>query len=372
MENNIKKNVLLIITVLLVGLGLAGGTYAWFSSAATITNGNYATDTHCFDVSYSYNSNEDGTFVPAIGQSNLIGTVTDYEEFSFINGTYVYDTSDSASFTDPYITFNFSSQLVANKQYVLQFDADINCSYPYSYTFPSSSGANAREFINGENTLFFTPQSSINSGTLTMTFNTSTDYDIVTLSNFRIYDIESGNLVGTLFPSGTAAGGINGGITAAISPSCALTTGRGTLYLHVDSGTSTDLTSTVDGHCEVINSLETLSDIDSSTTCSSTSGAHWVTDGTALKYMVFSGGDLYSSGYIKTTDIGNDIQIHNDFSVTTTSKTWDVYIWLDGYLSGEDYANLPFSGTIRMNTMQIKSTDTTFTGDTPISLGYLD
>ena len=77
MENNIKKNVLLIITVLLVGLGLAGGTYAWFSSAATITNGNYATDTHCFDVTYTDNTDQiTGTMFPSgVASSGLSGRV---------------------------------------------------------------------------------------------------------------------------------------------------------------------------------------------------------------------------------------------------------------------------------------------------------
>lgn len=231
-----KKNILIIIAVLMVGLLITGGTYAYLTVAMTVTNGNYATNTHCFGVTYS-------------------------------------DDTD--------------------------------------------------------------------------------------------------NISGTLFPTGNASGGLSGGISATADATCGLN-GRGTLYLHIDNSTSDQLLSTVSGHCEVENTLETLQDYDSSAECTAVSGAKWVTNGTALKYAVFSGSDLYSSGYITANDKGTDKVIHEDFSVTTTTKTFDVYVWLDGYLSDDTYLDLPFNGSTKMVVMQTKSTDTTFTGDTPLVLGYLD
>ena len=231
-----KKNILIIIAVLMVGLLITGGTYAYLTVAMTVTNGNYATNTHCFGVTYS-------------------------------------DDTD--------------------------------------------------------------------------------------------------NISGTLFPTGNASGGLSGGISATADATCGLN-GRGTLYLHIDNSTSDQLLSAVSGHCEVENTLETLQDYDSSAECTAVSGAKWVTNGTALKYAVFSDSDLYSSGYITANDKGTDKVIHEDFSVTTTTKTFDVYVWLDGYLSDDTYLDLPFNGSTKMVVMQTKSTDTTFTGDTPLVSGYLD
>lgn len=231
-----KKNILIALVVIMVGLLIVGGTYAYLTVAMSVTNGNYVTNTHCFGVTYSGDT-------------------------------------DSIS--------------------------------------------------------------------------------------------------GTLFPSRNASGGLSGGISATADATCGLN-GRGTLYLHIDNSTSNQLLSTVFGHCEVENTLETLQEYDSSAECTNVSGAKWVTNGTALKYAVFSGSDLYSSGYITASDKGTDKVIHEDFSVTTTTKTFDVYVWLDGYLSDDSYLDLPFNGSTKMVVMQTKSTDTTFTGDTPLLSGYLD
>ena len=230
MENNIKKNVLLIITVLLVGLGIAGGTYAWFSNAVSVTNGNYATDTHCFNITYTDNTDQ---------------------------------------------------------------------------------------------------------------------------------------ITGTMFPSSNAGGGLSGSISFKRSTSCA-TNGRGTFYLHVDSDTSTILTSTVAAHCENKYTLETIGEFNSSDCANNPDNAVWVTNGTALKYAIYDStarNHLYAAGYIDSSFIGQDKAIHTDFSINNTQKTYYLYIWLDGYVSDNTYTDLPFSATSKLMAMQTKSNDTIFLGD---------
>ena len=182
------------------------------------------------------------------------------------------------------------------------------------------------------------------------------------------YQNDDTSITGTLFPSGDAYGGITDWVSATADATCGLT-GKGTLKIHVNSA-STVLTGTVAAHCENENTLETQNSYTNQADCTAVSGNKWVTDGTALKYAVFSGDDLYSSGYIKSTDIGNDIIVHDNFSVTTTSKKFDVYVWLDGYLSDENYYDLDFSASSNMVVRQAKSTET-YPGDTPIEENHL-
>ena len=235
MDNDIKKKgILIAITIIMIGLLISGGTYALLTQQVVVTNGNYVTNTHCFNVTYQ---------------------------------------NDNTSIT------------------------------------------------------------------------------------------------GTLFPSGDVLGGINDYVLATADATCGLN-GKGTLKMHIDSGTSDVLTGTVTAHCENEKTLETISEYTTQGACTAVTGNKWVTDGTALKYAVFIGNDLYNSDYIKTSNIGNDIVIHDNFSVTSTTKNIEVYVWLDGYLSGDTYYDLPFNSSIRLETSQTKST-TTYPGDTPLLLGYL-
>ncbi len=69
-----NKSILLVIAVLLIGLSLAGGTYAYLTMAASVTNGNYNTQTTCFNIDYNINnegSGQDitGTLFPSSGPS---------------------------------------------------------------------------------------------------------------------------------------------------------------------------------------------------------------------------------------------------------------------------------------------------------------
>ncbi len=69
-----NKSILLVIAILLVGLSLAGGTYAYLTMAANVTNGNYNTQTTCFNIDYNISnegSGQDitGTLFPSSGPS---------------------------------------------------------------------------------------------------------------------------------------------------------------------------------------------------------------------------------------------------------------------------------------------------------------
>ena len=49
MDNNtsMKKNVLMALVIVMIGLGIVGGTYAYLTLTATVTNEVYNVSTHC-------------------------------------------------------------------------------------------------------------------------------------------------------------------------------------------------------------------------------------------------------------------------------------------------------------------------------------
>ena len=62
-------------------------------------------------------------------------------------------------------------------------------------------------------------------------------------------------------------------------------------------------------------------------------------------------------GYITAGDIGKDITIYNGssndgFTVNRTTSNYYIYIWMDGYLAGDGYENLPFGGSIHAQVVQ--------------------
>lgn len=199
----------------------------------------------------------------------------------------------------------------------------------------------------------------------TMAFD-ATNSNIVT--NTRCFSVNytdnTNQITGTLFPSAGPAKGLSGSVTYQADTTCGVN-GRGTFKLIVDNNTSSTLTNVVEPHCENKYTLETVRGYDISD-CGVNDNTVWVTNGTALKYAIFdstSRNHLYAAGYIDSTFIGNEKTIHSDFSVTTTSKTYYIYIWLDGNVSDNTYANLPFSATSRLDVLQVASNPDPFTGD---------
>ena len=251
MENSMKKNVLLIITVLFVGLGVVGGTYAWFSNNIETTNEIYNVATSCFLIDYNIN-------------------------------------------------------------------------------------------------------------------NTDNSQDIT----------------GTMFPSGTVSGGLSGRVGLRTNANCNLD-GVGTLKLHVNgnNATSGTLTTSASSYCEDRSTLQPIPGISTQAACTSASGrwqgygdsycesnitlerltnynssncasnnGTWKSGGSPLKYAVYDNasatGTPLSKGYITSGNIGGDVTILNNISITSTQQYYYIFIWLDGYLTDSTYSNLPFSGYI--------------------------
>ena len=63
-----KKNILIVIAILLIGVGITGGTYAYLTQTATTVNNTYNVTTHCFTIDYVGGTQEvTGTLFPSSG-----------------------------------------------------------------------------------------------------------------------------------------------------------------------------------------------------------------------------------------------------------------------------------------------------------------
>ena len=167
------------------------------------------------------------------------------------------------------------------------------------------------------------------------------------------YDITnddgSSPITGTLFPSSNPQGGLSGKVTMSIADDCD-TEGIGTINLNVVNATKT-LLQKVDEHCEDKTTLKTLTSYTTASACNKTN-TKWVTDGTALKYAVYT--DIYkepiSTGYVNKN---GTIAIYDDFELTHTPTEYYIYIWLDGEISDNSYANASFNGTVTATVAQV-------------------
>ena len=76
--NNKKKNIILSIVVILVGLALVGGTYAYLTFSMNVTNNVVNGGTTCFDIDYIDNTDQiTGTLFPSANHTKgLTGTVS--------------------------------------------------------------------------------------------------------------------------------------------------------------------------------------------------------------------------------------------------------------------------------------------------------
>ena len=172
------------------------------------------------------------------------------------------------------------------------------------------------------------------------------------------YDITNDDgtmpITGALFPTVNFYGGLSGKVGLKINDSCSLE-GIGSLNLNVSNNTSPIYVQTVDAHCEDSKTLETLTDYNTESDCTAVDGNIWVTNGTALKYAVFDTNEIsgetmpVSVGYVNKV---GSIEIYNNIPVTKTQVNFYVYIWLDGNLSDNSYANIPFDGNISATVVQ--------------------
>jgi len=50
--DNMKRNIVLVITVIFIGLGIIGGVFAWVILGLNVTNGNYVIETENYVIDY--------------------------------------------------------------------------------------------------------------------------------------------------------------------------------------------------------------------------------------------------------------------------------------------------------------------------------
>lgn len=161
-------------------------------------------------------------------------------------------------------------------------------------------------------------------------------------------------ITGVLFPSSGPSGGLFGKVAMKVNSSCKVN-GKGTVTLNVTTG-SDKLFQTVGGHCENSKTLKTMVNYTTSSNCAAQTNGLWVTDGNALKYAIYNTNSISSStvplkvGYVNKT---GSIVLYNNFDITSTQVNYYIYIWLDGNISDNSYANLSFNGYISASANQI-------------------
>ena len=195
------------------------------------------------------------------------------------------------------------------------------------------------------------------------------------------------DITGTLFPTGKASGGLNGRVGLKINNSCNMY-GTGTLKMHINNTTNSDLTRSISSYCISRSTLEKIDGITTKAACEAenvkgrwmgygdsycenpntleridtteenctSSGGTWTTGGSPLKYAVYSNstgtGNPLRVGHITSSDIGNDIILKDDILVGNTQKYYYIYVWLDGYMTDNTFNNMPFSGYINASAIQ--------------------
>lgn len=193
---------------------------------------------------------------------------------------------------------------------------------------------------------------------LTRTVNvTNGNINAVTTCFDIDYTDNTDQITGTLFPSTGPNKGLGGSVTIKVNNACDLD-GAGTLYIHVNSGTSTKFGTIVDAHCENARTLETLPQYTTQSACTQNGGS-WVPSGTPLKFALYDNnsftGNPLAVGNFYNQLIGNEALFYSNFVVTKTAKTYYIYVWLDGYLTDNTYTNLPFSSNIRAEAIQTRT-----------------
>ena len=102
--------------------------------------------------------------------------------------------------------------------------------------------------------------------------------------------------------------------------------------------------------------METLNDYATSGECSTDTNGIWVSNGTGIKYAVYTNsngtGNPVGVGYVTANDIDKDIPIYTGFTVDSTVRQYYIFIWMDGYVTDESHAELPFGGYIHASVMQ--------------------
>lgn len=193
---------------------------------------------------------------------------------------------------------------------------------------------------------------------MTLAVNVTNGSYVVDTTCFDIdYDVTNDDgtlpISGDMFPSGGPVGGLSGKVSLKINDNCSVE-GVGTIMLNVVDVSNTFI-QTVAEHCENSVTLSTMTDFTTSSDCTAQTNGIWVTNGSALKYAVYDTNSVtnntvpLSVGYVNKT---GSIDIYDNFSITESSVTYYVYIWLDGNLSDNSYAGLSFDGNVSVSALQ--------------------
>ena len=187
---------------------------------------------------------------------------------------------------------------------------------------------------------------------LVFAVNTTNDSYSTKTTCFNIYydDVSSNatSISGTLFQSSTPQGGLSGTVDIGIDSTCNID-GIATLTLNITS-LDDKFKERIDAHCEDASTLATLNSYETLSECIAVDNTKWATNGRALKYAVYNGDTPVSVGYVNRTD---KIKIYDDFELVKGSVSYTVYVWLDGNLADNSYANLSFNGTITASATQV-------------------
>lgn len=119
-----------------------------------------------------------------------------------------------------------------------------------------------------------------------------------------------------LMMSSSYENGISATIDVSVNDSCDIKNGVGTIYLNTNSFSSNEVSLIEQG---------------------------------ALKFVVFENGTKVNEGVIK--NIGDTI-ILAEANLDINEKNYEVYLWLDGNIADNTYANAIFDGSLYMEVVQ--------------------
>ena len=134
------------------------------------------------------------------------------------------------------------------------------------------------------------------------------------------------SLTGELLPSLTDKGGLMGTVSARIKDTSSVEEAIGKLYLYADSNTDSILYQGTEL-------------------------------GIALKYSVYEGNILVTSGTVTSDIVKNGVPggmlIYEGFKITKESTlTYNVYVWLDGELVDNRYLGVKYAGGLNLEAVQ--------------------
>lgn len=379
-----KKNIVLSIIVIFMGLAIAGGTFAWLTGTLNVTNGNYTASSDCFLIDYNTSELENN-----IGTNLFSNLTTSGVGITKLDDGSINVDRRQISSGDTYQIMALNSNKVSGGHYVVGFNVSglEEGQVAVFGIYVSGSGiVGKKTLVNGYNALFFESQNTTNLITLDEYESDSTNDFNINISGFIVY-IQSQDITGTMFPTSSPSRGLNGSVGLKVNSSCS-TYGTGTIKLHVDSTTSSTLTTPIASYCESKKTLQKIDGISTKSACETangiwrgygdsycenpdtlerittyttqsdceSNGGSWQTGGSPLKYAVYNSDDItqnpVSVGHINTSDIGHDITLKDDIVISEVQKYYYIYIWLDGYMTDNSFSNLPFSGSISASAIQ--------------------